>query len=161
MPHDPSTSGFMATHGTHRFLALHEQTGLLVGEGKHGVWRFQENGFIRVYRAEGKEGIPAVKKEVVLDLESVEEGEEDEERNRLFEILQNNYKNYDPKFKGDFNYPFHQDYKAPEIEISEEGSNSWLNWIDLPIYHPKFNNTYEDHVPIDLPLFYCQVNIFA
>ena len=150
MPHDPSTSGFMATHGTHRFLAMHEQTGLLVGEGKHGVWRFQENGFIRVYRDKGKEGIPADMKEVVLDLESVEEGEEDEERNRLFEILQNNYKNYDPKFNYTFNYPF----SASEISDSEE---RWLNWIDLPIYHPRFNNTYEDHVPIDLPLFYCQV----
>ena len=158
MPHDPSTTGFMATHGTHRFLAMHEQTGLLVGEGKHGVWRFQENGFIRVYRnnSEGIIGIPADKKEVVLDFESVQEGEEDAERNRLFKILQYNYKNYDPKFKDDFNYPFNKTFKAPEI--SEDGS---LNWIDLPIYHPKFNNTYEDHVPIDLPLFYCQVNISA
>ena len=152
MPHDPSTSGFMATHGTHRFLALHEQTGLLVGEGKHGVWRFQENGFIRVYREEGKEGIPVEMKEVVLDFESVEDGEEDEERNRLFEILQNNYKNYDPKFKDDFNYTFN---------VTLKSDNDSLNWIDLPIYHPKFNNKYEDHVPIDLPLFYCQVNIFA
>ena len=152
MPHDPSTSGFMATHGTHRFLALHEQTGLLVGEGKHGVWRFQENGFIRVYREERKEGIPVEMKEVVLDFESVENGEDDEERNRLFEILQNNYKNYDPKFKDDFNYTFH---------VALESDDGSLNWIDLPIYHPKFNNKYEDHVPIDLPLFYCQVNIFA
>ena len=74
MPHDPSTTGHMATHGTHRFLAMHEQTALLVGEGKHGVWRFQENGFIRVYRNkdEDKSGIPAEMKERALDLKRVE-----------------------------------------------------------------------------------------
>ena len=47
IPHLPTLSGFMGTHGTYRFLTIHEQTAVLIGEGKHGVWRIQENGFIR------------------------------------------------------------------------------------------------------------------
>ena len=115
------------------------------------MWRFQENGFIRVYRDKAKEGIPAVKKEGVLTLERVEVKEEtkeqDEENNRLLQILLNDYKNLDPKHE--FNYAFGE-------EVSEEG---WLNWIDLPIYHAKFGEKYEDHVPIDLPIFWCQVQL--
>ena len=113
------------------------------------MWRFQENGYIRVYRDKAKEGIPAVKKEGVLSLERVEVKEEtkerDEENNRLLQILLNDYKNLDPKHE--FNYAFGE-------EVSDEG---WLNWIDLPIYHAKFGEKYEDHVPIDLSIFWCQV----
>ena len=155
MPHDPSASGFMATHGTHRFLAIHEQTALLVGEGKHGVWRIQENGFVRVYRENGKEGIPPEKKEGVIDLEGKvevkeETKEQDEEINRLYDILEENYLNIDYKHKN-FNYAF------GDNEISEESEGRYLNWIDLPIFHPKFGGKYEDHVPIDLPAYFCQV----
>ena len=34
IPHLPTLSGFMGTHGTYRFLTIHEQTALLIGEGK-------------------------------------------------------------------------------------------------------------------------------
>ena len=158
MPHDPSSSGYMATHSTFRFLAMHEQTALLVGEGKHGVWRFQENGFIRVYREKGKEGIPQEKREEVLDLDERVEvmddtREQDEEINRLFEILQDNYQNIDPNYNFTFDYAF-----GDEVFKAENGSR-WLNWIDLPIFHGKFGKKYEDHVPIDLPTYYCQVNL--
>lgn len=140
----------MATHSTHRFLSVHEQTAILIGEGKHGVWRFQENGFIRVYRHKDKEGIPAEKKEAALDMERLEETPETkghcQENNRLFDILVYDYKNLDPNHE--FNYAF------GDSEVSEEG---WLNWLDLPIYHAKFGGKYEDHPPIDLPIFWCQV----
>ena len=33
IPHLPTLSGFMGTHGTYRFLTIHEQTALLIGEG--------------------------------------------------------------------------------------------------------------------------------
>jgi hypothetical protein len=124
---------------------MHEQTAILVGEGKHGVWRFQENGFIRVYRDKYCDcGIPQEKKEGVivdwLDLPRVSDATRD-----LLEILRVNYSNIDSN--KEFDYAFGE-------ETSEEG---YLNWIDLPIYHAKFGGKYEDHVPIDLPLFYCQV----
>ena len=56
--------------------------------------------------------------------------------------------NIDRKHK--FEYVFSAD------EVSKEG---WLNWIDLPIYHSKFGGKYDDHGPIDLPYWFCQVFI--
>ena len=148
----PHPSHLIGASGTHRFMAMHEQTALLVGEGKHGVWRFQENGFIRVYRGQGKKGVPAEKKEMVLvdlrDLKDIKKGKQSKEKKqteRLLDILDTNYKNIDPNHKYDYTFG---------DEVSEEG---WLNWIDLPIYHPKFGDKYDDHVPIELPLYYCQV----
>ena len=135
----------MATHGTHRFLAMHEQTALLIGEGKLGVWKFQENGFIRVYRDKGKMGIPEDKQEtVIVDVKDTATVQDDETA-RLLNILERNYKSIDPKHK--FDYAFGD-------EVSDEG---WLNWIDLPIYHVKFGYKYDDHVPIDLSSYYCRV----
>jgi len=33
-----------------------------------------------------------------------------------------------------------------------------LNYVDLSIYHPKYNGKYDNHVPIDLPMFYCTMS---
>ena len=41
VPHLPSASGFMGTHGTYRFMSVYEQTAVVIGEGKHGIWRIQ------------------------------------------------------------------------------------------------------------------------
>ena len=135
-------TGFMATHGPPRFVSVFEQVALVIGEPKHGIWRFQENGYIRVYRGKDKAGIPVDKKENVLDLTERSGNEE------LFDIVKNNYMNNDPKHN--FDYAFGE-------EIHEDGEQKFLNWIDLPIFHPKFDGKYEDHDPIDLPLWYCQV----
>jgi len=142
IPHDPSSSGYMATHSTHRFLTIHEQTALLVGEGKHGVWRFQENGFIRVYRGKGRKGVPVEDKEAAIDSGLLEDkaGRED-----LLDTLRFNYSAIDVNVE--FDYAF-----------GEEIEKGYLNWIDLPIYHAMFEGKYEDHDPIDLPVYYCQMS---
>lgn len=44
LPHLPSIHGFMGTHGTFRFMDIKEQTAWIVGEPKHGLWRYQDNG---------------------------------------------------------------------------------------------------------------------
>ena len=136
---------------------MHEQTAMLVGEGKHGVWRFQENGFIRIYRGVGKEGIPPQKREGVRDLrenvvidDDMEDKESAWEINRLLIILERNYMPIDPNFE--FNHQFGE-------EVFEPNGRNWLNWIDLPIYHARFAGKYKEHVPIDLPVYYCQVKI--
>ena len=142
VPHDPSSSGFMATHGTYRFLAVHQQVGLMLGEGKHGMWRVHENGFVRVYRRKGKEGIPGTEKEVV---------QEDGKTNlTLFNILGKDYQSLG----------YHEDSNAKFEHVfgDETSDEKWLNWIDLPIYHPKFNNNYANHVAIDLPFYFCQLS---
>jgi len=33
-----------------------------------------------------------------------------------------------------------------------------LNFIDLPLNHPKYKGKYADHVPVDLPHFYCTMS---
>ena len=33
-----------------------------------------------------------------------------------------------------------------------------MNFIDLTIYHAKYDGKYEDHVPIDLPSYYCTMS---
>ena len=134
----------MSTHGTPRFVSVFEQTALVIGEPKHGIWRFQENGFIRVYRGKGMKGIPVDNKEDALDLTERSDNED------LYDMVMSNYMNNDPKHN--FDYAFGD-------EVHEEDGQRWLNWIDLPIFHPKFEKKYEDHDPIDLPLWYCQVGI--
>ena len=46
-------------------------------------------------------------------------------------------------------------YKYPNDKIREDGC---LNFIDLTIYHAKYNGSYEDHVPIDLQSYYCTMS---
>jgi len=140
MPLLPSTSGLMGTHGTYRFLTVHEQTAVFIGDGKHGVWRVQENGFIRNYLKEGKEGIFAntTKDMNKLDWNSSED-------RMMLEILENSYAAFIPDvgIKG---------YKYPENKVNDDG---YFNYIDLTIYHPLYNNKYDDHVPLDLPHWIC------
>jgi len=147
IPHDPSAHGFMATHSTHRFLAIHEHTALVVGEGKHGVWRFQENGFIRVYRGKGMAGIvdTTKSKDKVLAMELDENNKVKDEDRDMLDILKSSYMNIDSNHE--FDYAF-----------GKESEGGFWNWIDLPIYHPMFEGKYEDHVPIDLPVYYCQTS---
>ena len=142
----------MGTHGTYRFLSMHEMTAMLIGEAKHGFWRYQENGFIRVYRVDGKDGIPLDNKTSNFTDISNRSSNEDEQTNRLLNILKENYKSINTTNSKKFNYHFGDE--------SESDEKHWLNWIDLPIYHDKFNNTqYKDHDPIDLSVYYCQVSV--
>ena len=130
-------------------------TAMLIGESKHGLWRYQENGFIRVYRRRGKDGIPLKNKESIVDLREraivkEETKKEDESLNNLLDILEQNYKSIDNN--NNFDYHFGK-------EVSEPDGEKWLNWIDLPIYHAKFGEKYKDHVPIDLSVYFCQVSV--
>lgn len=46
-------------------------------------------------------------------------------------------------------------YKYPDQEITGDGA---MNWVDLPISHAKYGGKYDDHVPIDLPHWYCTMS---
>ena len=153
-------TGFMGQFGTYRFLSMFEMMAMFIGEEKHGMWRFQENGFIRVYRDKSKNvGILKDEKE-----EAIESGlhyvdaEKYPRNDTLLNIIENNYMNVDPYQYQDFDYAFGDetsiitDENGREVEV--------LNWIGLPIYHEKFTRKYENHVPIDTPSYYCQVISF-
>lgn len=133
IPHLPAYFGYMNTNYTYRFINIVEQTFTMVGEGKHGLWRIQENGTIREYRRQGAQGLPAG-----ADLSA----------SANHSTIVNDYSHFLPEegFEG---------YKYPDEQVAEDGR---LNFIDLPINHPKYEGKYDSHVPIDLPQFYCTMS---
>ncbi len=133
IPHLPVYSGYMNTNYTYRFVNVVEQTFTMIGEGKHGLWRVQDNGTVREYRRTGAKGLP--------------EGADLFAKENLTTIV-NQYSSYMPEESWD-------GYKHPHQRIAEDGN---LNFIDLPINHPKYKGKYKDHVAIDLPHFYCTMS---
>ena len=49
VPTMPKVNGFMGSHGVYRHFTVMEQTAVMIGEPKHGVWRMQDDGTIREY----------------------------------------------------------------------------------------------------------------
>ncbi len=133
IPHLPVYMGYMSTNYTYRFVTIAEQVMTLIGEGKHGLWRVQENGTVREYLKKGAAGLPEN-----ADLFS---------KANLAKI-DSNYSSYLPgeSWSG---------YKYPDEKVGKDGS---LNYIDLPITHPKYKGKYAKHEPIELPNFYCTMS---
>ena len=154
VPLEPAVTGFMGQFGTYRFLSMFEMMAMFIGEEKHGMWRFQENGFIRVYRDKSKNvGILEDEKDKAIESGLHYVDAKYTRDDRLLGILKNNYMNVNPAL--DFDYAFGDD---TSIIINTIGRRvEVLNWIDLPIYHEKFTRKYENHVPIDTPAYFCQV----
>ena len=113
VPHLPVYSGYMNTNYTYRFVNVAEQTFTFIGEGKHGLWRVQDNGTIREYRKKGAKGLP--------------KGADIIAKKNLT-IIANQYSSYIPEESWD-------GYKHPHQEIAEDGN---LNFVDLPLNHPKY-----------------------
>ena len=133
IPHLPVFSGYMNTNYTYRFVNVVEQTMTMIGEGKHGLWRVQDNGTIREYIRKDAKGLMKG-----ADLSAQEN----------LATIESDYASYLPEESWD-------GYKHPHQEISEDGR---LNFIDLPLTHPKYKGKYDDHVAIDLPHFYCTMS---
>ena len=121
-------------------MSIMEQTAVVIGEAKHGVWRIQENGHVREYRKSETIGLAA-------GGGGVDPNDESSLTSRQKEIVENNYASFLPAESWD-------GYKYPD-EAVEAGQR---NFIDLSIYHSKYGGKYEDHVPIDLPHFYCTMS---
>ena len=129
----PVYNGFMHTNDTFRFINVAEQVFTMIGEGKHGLWRVQENGMIREYLRAGAAGLRAG-----ADLADPEN----------LAVLERDYSHYLPGegFAG---------YKDPFVPVNDQGA---LNFVDLPITHPKYKGAYDGHVPIDLAHWYCTMS---
>ncbi len=133
IPHLPVLTGFMGTNETFRFMSIAEQVFTLIGEGKHGLWRIQENGMIREYLRNGANGLrPGA------DLFDA----------RNLAVIRSDYSHFlrDEGFDG---------YKDPFKPVNAQGR---LNFIDLPITHPKYRGRYRNHAPIELPHWYCTMS---
>ena len=133
IPHLPVFSGYMSTNYTYRFVNVIEQTMTMIGEGKHGLWRVQDNGTIREYRRDGARGL--------------RDGANLFDESNLTTI-ENDYASYLPKESWG-------GYKHPHQRLTENG---YLNFIDIPLNHPKYDGKYANHVAIDLPHFYCTMS---
>ena len=122
--------------GTYRFLSVIRQTAVLIGEPKHGIWRVQDNGHVREWRRHGKVGLD---KDVDPNSDSLTEEQ--------MRIIRENYASFIPEegFGA---------YKLPEDQFID----GYHNYIDLTIYHPKYDGKYDDHEPIDLAHFYCTMS---
>lgn len=133
IPHLPIFSGHMSTNYTYRFVNVVEQTMTMIGEGKHGLWRVQDNGTIREYRKKDAPGL--------------EDGAGLFDEDNLATI-ETEYASYIPEESWG-------GYKHPHQRVTEDGR---LNFIDVPLNHPKYKGKYDDHAAIDLPHFYCTMS---
>jgi hypothetical protein len=133
IPHLPAYFGYMSTNYTYRFVNVAEQVLTMIGEGKHGLWRVQESGTVREYLKKGATGLP----------ESANLSATDN-----FAKIANNYDAFlpDEGWTG---------YKYPDERLNKDGL---LNFIDLPISHPKYKGKYAQHEPIELPNWYCTMS---
>jgi len=134
IPHLPFYTGFMQTNDTYRFLTVAEQVFNLVGEGKHGLWRVQENGMVREYLRKGATGLPA--------------GADLADPGNLA-TLERDYAAFLPDEGAG-------GYKDPFEPLNAQGMR---NFVDLPITHARYGGRYKDHEPIDLPHWYCTMSI--
>jgi len=133
IPHLPVYMGYMNTNSTYRFVNVAEQVFTMIGEGKHGLWRIQENGTVREYLKKGAAGLPQD-----ANLMAKEN----------LDVIAQNYSSYlpDESWSG---------YKYPDEKLTKDGK---LNFIDLPITHPKYQGKYEKHAPVDLANWYCTMS---
>ena len=133
IPHLPVYFGYMQTNYTYRFVTIAEQVFTMIGEGKHGLWRVQENGTIREYLKKGAQGLS--ENANLMDKSNLQRVTED-------------YASYlpDESWSG---------YKYPDEKLKD---GNRLNYVDLPINHPKYQQKYANHTPIDLPNFYCTMS---
>jgi len=133
IPHLPFYSGYMSTNYTYRFITVAEQVLTMIGEGKHGLWRVQENGTVREYLKKGASGLSTN-----ADLSAKEN----------LAKIESDYGSFLPEESW-------SGYKYPDEKINKDGK---LNFIDLPISHPKYKGKYAKHAPIELPNFYCTMS---
>lgn len=133
IPHLPVYFGYMNTNSTYRFVSVAEQVFTMIGEGKHGLWRVQESGFIREYLKKGQSGLP-VGSNLMAPMNQ--------------QAITERYSAYLPEESW-------SGYKYPDQKIAADGT---LNFIDLPITHPKYQGKYTTHTPIDLPSWYCTMS---
>lgn len=57
MPYMPRFEGVVETGHIHRFMSIHEQVLTVIGEAKHGLWRTQDTGMVRLHRLSKTNGV--------------------------------------------------------------------------------------------------------
>lgn len=139
MPYMPSLDGYMSTHSTYRFLTVREQVLTVIGEAKHGLWREQDNGIIRLYRKYKSSGVPVGAN--VYDSVHHTRIKEDYKA-----VLIPGVETSDDEGWAGYRY------------AQEDDKDGRAAFVDVDIYHPYFEGKYDNHPVIDLPQFICTMS---
>jgi len=158
IPHLPAYYGQMQTNNTYRFFNVNEMVATMIGEGKHGMWRYQDNGTVREYLVAGAEGLPASATDIFA-------------KGATQKIINDEYTHHDPAaswsgYRSDNYAPAHDLAGGETIDqltgITDNNtsdlSDDYRVWVDLPINHPKYKGAYDEHAPIDLAGYYCTMS---
>ena len=143
IPHLPAYYGHMKTNGTNRFFNVNEMVATMIGEGKHGLWRTQDNGTVREY-------LTAAAKAANVGLAAGEDPNTSASFDEPSEWANYSHSDAADSWAG---------YVADGNPVNGDGN---LAYVDLPISHPKYDakadGGYDSHVPIDLPSWYCTMS---
>jgi len=175
IPHLPAYYGQMQTNDVYRFFNVNEMVATMIGEGKHGMWRYQDNGTVREYLQPEANGIRAYNDDGTL---------RDLTFTASLEVITSDYSHLtshdlsdDPVNGGFAGYRSDSYAPAHDLEfetidqatgITDNGtpldtSDDYRVWVDLPINHAKYDGndehgSYDNHVPIDLAGYYCTMS---
>ncbi|MEH6358022.1 MAG: hypothetical protein V7745_03475 [Pseudomonadales bacterium] len=163
--HLPAYYGNMMTNNTFRFVNINEQVFTMVGDGKHGFYRYQDNGTVREYLTDEAEaaqgGLAAPENPIELrDPREMDDFVADATRTELSTIV-NDYTHFDLSAGfGAFNAPGttgvggYKSFTTGGIANDDDR----VNFVDLPISHPKYEGKYDTHPAIDLAAYYCTMS---
>ena len=145
MDYMPIKDGFMQTHETYRFMSVREQVMTVIGEAKHGLWRIHDNGLVRLFR-QAKNGSL---EQTGLPLGIATDGS----LLTPTQLQQGGYAAFLPKKET----PLFDGWSGWRYAQEDDGDGK-ASFIDIPIHHLFFQGKYTNHVPIDLPHFYCTMS---
>jgi hypothetical protein len=157
--HLPVYHGNMSTNDTYRFINIAEQVITVLGDGKHGLWRYQDNGTVRVYITDEAEasgiGVPAPDPND-FDLRNPREAQEWALTLSAADIG-DSYTHLDKSAgagaPGEGGFKSFAGFNPEPVNASGN-----VTFIDLPIFHEFFHGKYDDHPPIDLAGYYCTMS---
>jgi len=139
IPHLPAYHGQMQTNSTYRFFNVNEMIATMTGEGKHGLWRTQDNGTVREY-------LTAAAKAANVGLAAGEDANTSASFDEASEWANYSHMDAADSWAG---------YVADGNLVNGDGNQAY---VDLPISHAKYAGAYSSHVPIDLPSWYCTMS---
>lgn len=151
--HLPAYHGHMMTSRTYRFVNVAEQVFTMIGDGKHGLWRYQDNGTVREYITPGSVGIPVPQDNPDTALDESDLSHPDAMAALVAGLSAADIgTDYSHFFKT--TAPF-AGYKA-NGNIPDAGGPA--PFLDIPIFHERYAGRYNAHVPIDLAGYYCTMS---
>ncbi len=161
--HLPAKHGSMSTNKTFRFININEQVLTMIGDGKHGLWRYQDNGTVRYYLKDGATGVDHPDPSDPLAL--LDANDMGDFVAGLSDAELDDYTPFDYSFgSGDeiyrtftFGYDFYEN-NVTDGAVLHDNEGGKASFVDLNIHHPYFGGKYYGHVPIDLAAYYCTMS---